>query len=393
MGTEPRRVPLPEVKDLIELHQPLPFRVLDSLGRLLLGQGQTVLNERQLEALFERGACVEYDDVEAVRKTRAGAGASAENEHAKRALTLFDHWEQLTWALDGLVRDIAKGGALAAQFEALADEHIALVDRHVEAALFMCIRQDDSRFALYGLTHCQHTATVVLLCARTLGWAPERARCAVLAALTMNLSIATLQGHMAEQPDPPSKRQQELLRAHPHACAQLLRDAGVVDAEWLAAVEDHHEHPGGGGYPRSLSGVGGVGGVGEVAHILHAADVYMAKLSPRAFRAPLPPQMAARQLFQDEKGGPVAAALIKAVGVYPPGDFVRLKNGDAAIVVQRAGAGHGVVVASVLSPQGRLLPATRHDTAAPEFAITGPLTERAGLPRVLPEQLYGLLPF
>ena len=388
MSTEPRRVPLPEVRDLIELGQPLPFRVLDSLGRLLLGKGQTMLNERQLEALFERGACVEYDDVEAVRKTLAGVGTA--NEHARREPTLFDHWEQLTWALDGLVRDIAKGGVRAAQFEALADEHIALVDRHVEAALFMCIRQDDSRFALYGLTHCQHTATVVLLCARTLGWAPERARRALLAALTMNLSIATLQGHMAEQPDPPSKRQQELLRAHPHACAQLLRDAGVVDAEWLAAVEDHHEHAGGGGYPRGLSGAGEVG---EVAHMLHAADVYMAKLSPRAFRAPLPPQTAARQLFQDEKGGLVAAALIKAVGVYPPGDFVRLKNGDAAIVVQRAGAGHGVVVASVLNPQGRLLPATRHDTAAPEFAITGPLTERAGLPRVLPEQLYGLLPF
>ena len=385
MSTEPRRVPLPEVRDLIELGHPLPFRVLDSLGQLLLNKGQTVLSERQLEALFDRGATVEYDEAEAVRKARAGAGTA--NEHAKRAPTLFDFWDQQTWALDGLVRDIAKGAARAAQIEAHADEHIALVDRHVEAALFMCIRQDDSRFALYGLRHCQHTATVVLLCARTLGWAPGRARCAVLAALTMNLSIVTLQGHMAEQPDPPSKRQQELLRAHPHACAQLLRDAGVADAEWLAAVEDHHEHPGGGGYPRGLSGVGGV------AQMLHAADVYMAKLSPRAFRAPLPPQTAARQLFQDEKGGPMAAALIKAVGVYPPGDFVRLKNGDAAIVVQRAGAGHGVVVASVLNPQGRLLPATRHDTAAPEFAITGPLTERAGLPRVLPEQLYGLLPF
>jgi hypothetical protein len=50
-------------------------------------------------------------------------------------------------------------------------------------------------------------------------------------------------------------------------------------------------------------------------------------------------------------------------------------------------------VASVLNAQGRLLPATRHDTAAPDFAITGPVTERAGLPRVLPEQVYGLLPF
>lgn len=385
MSTEPLRVPLPEVRDLIELSHALPFRVLDSLGRLLLGKGQTVLNERQLEALFERGACVEYDEVDAVRRARAGVAAAP--ERAKLVPTLFDHWEQQTWALDSLVRDIAKGGPLAARLEAHADEHIALVDRHVDAALFLCIRQGESRFALYGLTHCQHTATVALLCARTLGWAPGRARSAVLAALTMNLPIVGLQGHMAEQADPPSKRQREQLRDHPQASAQWLRGAGVVDAEWLAAVEDHHEHPGGGGYPRGLTEVG------EVAHVLQAADVYMAKLSPRAFRAPLPPQVAARQLFQDEKGGPVAAALIKAVGVYPPGDFVRLKNGDAAIVVQRAGAGHGVVVASVLSPQGRLLPATRHDTAAAEFTISGPVTERTGLPRVLPEQIYGLLPF
>ena len=173
MSTEPRRVPLPEVRDLIELGQSLPFRVLDSLGRLLLNKGQTVVNERQLEALFERGATVEYDDAEAVRKARASAGTA--NEHAKLAPTLFDFWEQQTCALDGLVRDIVKGAARAAQLEAHADEHIALVDRHVEAALFMCIRQDDSRFALYGLRHCQHTATVVLLCALSLGRAPARA--------------------------------------------------------------------------------------------------------------------------------------------------------------------------------------------------------------------------
>ena len=42
--------------------------------------------------------------------------------------------------------------------------------------------------------------------------------------------------------------------------------------------------------------------------------------------------MAARQLFQEEQGGALAGALIKAVGVYPPGDLVRLKNGDIGVV-------------------------------------------------------------
>ena len=49
MSAEPRHVPLPEVRDLIALGHPLPFRVLDGQGRLLLGKGQTLLSERQLD--------------------------------------------------------------------------------------------------------------------------------------------------------------------------------------------------------------------------------------------------------------------------------------------------------------------------------------------------------
>ena len=33
---------------------------------------------------------------------------------------------------------------------------------------------DDRRFALYGVTHALHTATVALFCARQLGWSPAR---------------------------------------------------------------------------------------------------------------------------------------------------------------------------------------------------------------------------
>jgi hypothetical protein len=178
MSTHPRRVPLPEVRDLIELGQPLLFHVLDGLGRLLLGKGQSVQSERQLEALLERGACVEYDEVEAVRKARAGAAAA--HESAQRAPTLFDHWEQQVWANDALVRNLGKPGALAAQLEAHADDHIALVDRHVDAALFLCVRQDDSRFALYGITHGQHTASTRPpwpCCARA-AWAGRPRKCA-----------------------------------------------------------------------------------------------------------------------------------------------------------------------------------------------------------------------
>jgi len=384
VSAEQRRVPLAEVGDFVAPGQPLPFKLVDPVGRLLLAAGQVIANPRQLAALLERGACVEYPDLVAARQARAGSAAAP--APLVRQRTLFDRWEQQIGLLDALLRRLGSEPQMQASIEAFADEHIALVDREADVALFICMRQDERRFALYGLTHALYTATVALLAARVLGWPPERARLAVLAALTMNVSIAELQARMAEQADPPTKKQLDQIRAHPQRSAGMLRASGVGDPAWLAAVEDHHERPGGGGYPRALHEVD------LLARLVRAADAFMAKVSPRAIRAHLTPPVAARQLFQEEAGGPIAAALIKAIGIYPPGDFVRLRNGDAAMIVRRAAGAAAPSALALQDAKGRpLAGAPRRDTGLPEFAIAGPLNERAGLPRVLPEQVYGLL--
>ncbi|CAD5372678.1 Phosphohydrolase [Rubrivivax sp. A210] len=382
-------VPLAELRGILVDGEPLPFRVVDNLGRLLLALGQRIHGERQFAALIERGACVDHAEAAAVRQAR---GFIAENDTTAgraRSMTWFDALEQQVWLLDDLLRKLpAAAGAndWPAQFEAFTDAHIALVERHLDAALFVCVRQQDRRFALYALTHALHSATVVLLATRQLGWPAERERIAVRAALTMNASTLELQARMAEQVDPPSKKQMDLIRAHPLQSAQMLRDAGVTDADWLDAVEQHHERSGAGGYPRALAEPG------EIAHVLRAADVFTAKITPRALRPALLPQAAARQLFQEEKGGAIATALIRAVGVYPPGEFVRLKNGETAIVIQRATAAEAAVVVSLNSATGKALAGTpRRDTRLPEYVIAGPLQERNSLPRILPEQVYGLL--
>jgi hypothetical protein len=126
--------------------------------------------------------------------------------------------------------------------------------------------------------------------------------------------------------------------------------------------------------------------------VLRAADVFVAKITARALHPALTPQAAARQLFQEEPTARVASALIKAVGLYPPGDFVRLANGEAAVVVRRAVAGSAVQAAALLAANGKPLPgAPKRDTALAEFAITGALADRQGLPRVLPEVVFGVL--
>lgn len=384
----PERVPLTQVADLMGPGQPLPFRVLDGAGRLLLAQGQVIHDGRQLAALLERGACVERIEADEVRRTRA-AGASSGPVMRARVSSWFDRWEQQVWALDGLLRRLAAGTpdeGLRGGLDALADGCIELVGRQPDAALFVAVRQDDRRFALYALTHALHTAAVAWLAAGVAGWPDPARRTLVRAALTMNASIVELQARMAEQKEPPSRGQIEQIRSHPHRSAALLRGAGIDDVEWLTAVEDHHERAGPDGYPR------GHGEPGELARLLRAADVYTAKISPRALRVPLPPQQAARELFQTEQGGPLAGALIKAVGVYPPGDLVQLRNGEGGVVVQRATAARATQVAVLLNAQGRpVAGAPRRDTGEAATAIAGPLADRSAISRVLPEVVYGLL--
>ncbi len=385
-------LPLQQVADLMRPGEPLPFKVLDAQGRLLLAEGQPVVDVQQLRALLDRGACVVQQEAEAVRAARGGGAAGSGPTYSARQLTWFDRWERHLWAIDDTLRDVGKGAGSAAVLHELATQQQALVSAQPDAALFTLLRQDDKRYALYALSHARHSALVVQLAAGVMGWPAERVRAAVLAALTMNTSIVELQARMAEQAGPPAKKQFDQLREHPLKSAALLRAVGVGaqpgDDEWLAAVEQHHERAGEGGYPAALAEPT------ELARLLRAADVYTAKLSPRAFRAPLPSQAAARQLLQEDATSPVTAAVIRAVGIYPPGDVVRLKNGEVAVMVTRAAASRGAQAAVLQSPSGKTQPGTtRRDTSQADTGVAGVLgaTERAALPRLLPEQVYGLL--
>jgi len=382
------RVPLSEVKDLIVVGAVLTFRLLDPLERLLLGPGHRIQSESQLEQLLERGAWIEQDAADQLRQARV-AVADAEATPlppAPRRASLFDRWEQKIWDLDALLRKLGRDAALVGELEAFGADLQALVQRDVDVALYMAIRQDDRRFALYALTHALHTATLAALAGQRMGWSQAQLNAIVLAALTMNVAMLELQATMAEQDSRPSKRQMDQIRSHPEQSVQMLRDSGVTDADWLATVLDHHEQTGGGGYPRGLVEVS------EMARVLKAADVYMAKVTPRALRAALAPQQAARELYQQEAGSALANAVIKSVGVHPPGELVQLRSGEIAIVTRRAARGPAPIVATLSNRQGQPVVATQvRDTSQAEFAIVGPCADPGKFARVPPERVYGLI--
>jgi HD-GYP domain-containing protein (c-di-GMP phosphodiesterase class II) len=340
--------PLATVKHRVQLGQPLPFGVRDADGALLLARGHVVESPPQLEALLARGAMVEISElIDAPTLAR-----QAPREQLPRL------WGEALTRMDQTLAAHAEHGFAAALDEASAPL-AALVARDPDLAIFQVLSQRAGEDTTYGARRSLQTAVTALLVARRLGWDDADAERAFKVALTMNLSMLELQGQLARQAAPPTPAQRQQLQTHPMRSVRLLEQAGVADGLWLEAVLQHHELEDGTGYPSGRSDVC------DLASLVRRSDVYTSKLASRSTRDALAADVAGRQMFLQDPGHPMTAALVKEFGIYPPGCHVRLHTGELAIVVARGGSISTPVVACLTDAIGRALPRPeRLDTAA-----------------------------
>ena len=364
-------IQLEAVKHHLRVGAPLPFNVRRSDRTLLLARGQVVGSFAQMDSLFERGMLVDIAELETQRDRILKAPRS-------QLPTLWDRAvDRAGQALLALPTD-----GIEVVLEDVAQPLVALIERDSDLAIFQVLRQHGTHCAQYGVNHAVHCAIAVFLAAHRLGMeAPAVAR-AFKAALTMNVSMFELQGQMATQVTPLTPQQREAIHAHPQRSVQMLQVAGISDPEWLQAVAQHHETSDGTGYPDGLRDIS------PLAMLLHRCDVYTAKLSPRQGREALTADVAARRFFAAHPGDPMAAALIKEFGLYPPGCFVKLASGETGIVVRRGPSAHTPQVAAMTDARGASLsePVTR-DTSQPGYTIVAALGAGASRLPVEPEKL------
>ncbi|MCK6419639.1 MAG: phosphohydrolase [Aquabacterium sp.] len=380
-------LPLADLSHALAPGQPLPFNVRDGQGHLLLAAGYLVDSEATLSALLERGIFVDALEAAATGIRPAPAPAAAPAEPPKAHVdptrgTPFERWDALCDRLSRLLA--SPGEQYFMQRVREACRHVLALDNvNADLQLYMILRQDHGDFERYGVYHSLHVACVCSLMAQRLGWDELDRQRIIGAALTMNLGIIDLQGQLARQAAPLTRRQRELIDGHPQRAARLLRDAGLDDAEWIEAVQDHHERSGGGGYPLNRTHPG------LRSQLLRLADQFTAKHSARATRPALPAQMAARQFFVENPGERMASLMIKEFGIYPPGCLVRLASGEIAIVVRRGAAANTPQVAALTDRSGRVLPApVTLDTGRAAHAVVGSLPEPRTRLRIPAQWLY-----
>ena len=364
--------PLTKVQHRIRIGSPLPFSIRDAGSHVLLAKDQVVTDPHELEALVESGACVDVDELR----------ASAEPARARAAAAAVARI--CAGTLARVLAHMPAPDAPAALDEA-AGELATLAEAAPDLAIFLLVRPDPADDAPYGVVRSLHAAAAAYLIALRLEWPRERCLTLVKAAFTMNVGMLDLQARMANLARLPNPQQRHAVQMHPAASLATLKASGVVDVEWLQAVEQHHEKPGGGGYPA------GVVEVGEMASALRTVDVYTAKLAGRSGRDSLPPPRAARDLLVVERGNPFALALITEFGVHPPGSLVRLYSGEIAVVLRRTADSSAPQVAVLAGRRGEPLAAPLLlEAGGRDRGIAGPADPHGLRMRISPERLYAL---
>jgi hypothetical protein len=130
----------------------------------------------------------------------------------------------------------------------------------------------------------------------------------------------------------------------------------------------------------------------RLARLIQRADMFAACLAPRASRTPRSPAMAMQASYFDEnkKIDEAGAALIKAVGIYSPGGYVRLATNEIAVVVKRGLNTTTPRVAVVINRSG--MPTTDYiirDTSRADYRIAASVPHhdvkvKLNLERLLP---------
>jgi HD-GYP domain-containing protein (c-di-GMP phosphodiesterase class II) len=325
---------------------PLEWSVYDEEGQLLLDKGYMLNSEKQKQILLSQGIFRLEFTVQSIEKPRSPIDGKFFKGTTHDTLKLLG--KTLRELFDKIHENTPDD--YSNHFLDLATVIQKLCNNQCDAVLGTILL--DQSFS-YSHIHPLLSAVLTELLGKRKQLNDDDRRIFIAAALTQNIGMLELQKKLANQTAPLSDQQRDIIKAHPELGCALLQKAGITNKDWLNAVQNHHERIDGNGYPEGLPG----DAIPVAARILSLTDIYSAMILPRAYRDGFYVKKALRDIFL-QRGSAVdeslAHLLIKEIGIYPPGTFVVLANGETGIVLKRALVDSDPThVLSLLNPQGK----------------------------------------
>lgn len=299
----------------ISVGEKLFWNVFDKKGNLLLREGCVIESKSQLLSLINRG--LYYCPVKKPERVELQIKKSP-----------FEIIDDIYTRLDLILGCTEADQKIPSKILTLC--HI--LQQACEQDLDACMgNMSFCKDYKYTVIHPIHTAVVCKIILKSLGWSAEERLMPMAAALTMNISMVDLQEKLHFQREPLTQQQRQKILSHPERSVDMLEKCGVRDEVWLNTVLQHHEFMDGSGYPNALKG----NEIDQPARAVTIGDLYGAQTSDRTYRNSNLPTSALRKLFLNKDRRidvSLLQILIKKFGLYPPGSFVELQNGEIAVV-------------------------------------------------------------
>lgn len=364
----------------ISLGKPVPWPVYDEFGKLLFKQGAIIRSERQMNILIKVGLYAkEIEEEEKETIPQPVKFLKKVNPFVE-----FDDLCEKTANIFNLInrKEILPNGQLEKRIYDIVTNLQGLYSYYPDAMLGVVHLPSDKAYPVY---HPLHTMILVEMVLERLE-VDQQTRLAILsAALTSNIAMNPYQQKLHQQRQPLKTQQLDIVHKHPEQGVAILKMLGISNRLWLETVRQHHELLDGSGYPNGLSGTQ----VSKEARILTLADVYSAMVTKRPYRNAFRHKESLRQLFlnrgklYDDR---LTMVFLNELGIYPPGIYVRLANGELAVVVGKTFNPREPLVASIKRGDGSLyISPRRRNTSSAEFAIkaTSIATEKTINPAII----------
>ncbi|MGE5865916.1 MAG: HD-GYP domain-containing protein [Rhizobacter sp.] len=379
---------IPFEAEYLQVGTSLPFDLHNTEGLLLMPREAVIADRTQLEHLLGHDLMVDEHQSADWRQERVREreleDAFAEAFEAPRApappppsppdhAELITELGQLQSQLHALLIDNQPDDKWLPRMTAVSARTLDLTRQHADALLFLVLQRAVRRYEHYSSRHALLCAMASALCAEQLDLTDTQIHSLMLAALTMNWSMTAMQDELTLRERTPSLDQRIRIDRHPELSARQLEAAGVQDRLCIDVVARHHQDG-----PVELR-FAALSAADQLARVLRRLDVFFAKISPRLSRPGMPAPLAARAACLGPGGEPdeVGSAIIKVLGIYPPGTCVALANGELAMVLRRGlHASQPQVISLTAAGGAALLAPLRRDTAQPAYRITG--TARPG---------------